>query len=115
MIFLVDDSVINCEIVIVFLKVVGFCVDYVENGVVVCVKVVKNWVYYVVVLMDVQMLEMDGIIVMWEICCYYLVIDLLIIVMIVYVYLEECQNCFDVGMNEYFMKLIDFKLLIWML
>lgn len=102
---LVEDSDINVFVVIYYLIWCGVCVICVVNG---CeVFVVLDKYCFDVVLMDVFMLEMDGLEVIMCLCEWEELVVLFVIVLIVYVVEVDICVCEDVGMNSFLFKLID--------
>lgn len=95
----------NQKVVVYQLNVMGYVVDIVFNGVEVLEKLV--WCVYVLILMDCQMLVLDGYEIM---CCIWCLqgelVYIFIVVMIVNVMVGDWEQCLEVGMDDYLIKFL---------
>lgn len=101
-VLLVEDNLVNQLVVKGLLYKFGCQVWIVEYGLNV-LKMLEEC-FIDLVLMDCNMLVMDGYEVIWQICDSGCWGGLLIIVLIVNVLLDECECCCVVGMDDYLVK-----------
>lgn len=115
-IFFVEDSLVDVEMVIDVLEevcLVNFIV-YVEDGVEVmdyllCCGVFVNCEegLLVVLLLDIKMLCMDGLEVLWQICEYEEFKCLLVVILLFLCEESDLVCSWDMGVNVYVVKLVD--------
>lgn len=113
-ILLVEDNVINQRLAVLTLKRLGYEVDVAANGVKALEYLDSHM--YDVVLMDLQMPEMDGLTATRVIRQKYPAgLQPFIIALTANATVEDRQNCFEAGMNEYIAKPFQIKDLIYAL
>lgn len=105
---IVEDNEISFMVIKVFLKKLGLNLVSVKDGLEV-LDLLKMCLVDLI-LMDCQMLVMDGFEVIWVICkMLVLLCDICIIVFIVNVFVMDKQYCLDIGMSDFLVKLVVLK------
>jgi len=105
-IMVAEDNLINQKIVINALKNIGYTCDVVSNGLEVLSSLERQ--DYDVIFMDVQMPEMDGFAATRAVIEKYGDKRPIIIAMTAAAYEKDKQECFEVGMDDYISKPLDF-------
>lgn len=105
-ILIVDDDVVNIFVLKVMLKFCGYWIDIVLS-VWEAIDLMKKNEYVVVLLFDMMMFEIDGYEVILLICVIWFENYVLIVVVIVQVMNGDWEKCFEVGVDDYILKLID--------
>lgn len=113
-ILLVEDNVVNQRLAVLTLKRLGYEVDVAPNGLKALEYLDSHM--YDVVLMDLQMPEMDGLTATRIIRQKYPAgLQPFIIALTANATVEDRQNCFEAGMNDYIAKPFQIKDLIYAL
>ena len=108
-VLLVDDDEFNREIGAILLQDVGLVVDMAENGAAAVEMVGRT--AYVLILMDMQMPELDGLQATRHIRSVLGLIHLPIVAMTANAFKEDKVRCLEAGMDDYVTKPVDPRVL----
>lgn len=109
-ILIAEDNIINQKLAVKIFKKIGYSVDLVPNGLEAVNAVAKD--KYDILFMDLQMPEMDGLEATRNIISKYSKNERpKIIAMTANAMIEDKENCFNAGMDDYISKPISIKMI----
>lgn len=108
-IFIVEDELKFGQLLIDYLQVVGYVFVLINYGDKVLFYVCQMLLY--LILLDLMLFGIDGLMLCWEICCFF---DVLVVMVMVKIEEIDCLLGLEIGVDDYICKFYSFwEVVVW--